>query len=186
LEWIRNVITRLITDTIDTLKDDSNYVEMRLPVIKISQEFERALKQKEMHNASSIKVREARLNDIDNIMNLHEQTWKSTLMPYKAFSKELLSKAIDDSSIIFLIMEVNDRDVGFALIYYTGLKLDIGMIAALGIIPEFQRGGLGTALGLSVWDFFKRKGVKELRCKVSKENKIAYSFIRSLGFEELN
>ena len=60
------------------------------------------------------------------------------------------------------------------------------MISALGVLPELQRRGFGTILGLEIWHFFKNKGIEELRCRVSRDNKKAYLFIKSLGFEELD
>jgi ribosomal protein S18 acetylase RimI-like enzyme len=43
---------------------------------------------------------------------------------------------------------------------------------------------LGTILGLAAWNYFKEKGLKELRCEVYKENLRSYNFIKSLNFEE--
>ena len=79
---------------------------------------------------------------------------------------------------------MNGEDSGFALIYFTGEKKQVGVIAGMGIIPELQRKGLGTILGMAAWDYFKKNGVAELRCKVYKENKISYNFIKGLHFEE--
>ncbi|MHA1274891.1 MAG: GNAT family N-acetyltransferase, partial [Promethearchaeota archaeon] len=61
---------------------------------------------------------------------------------------------------------------------------EYGIIAGLGVLPRFQRKGLGKILGMAAWDLFKKKGVKELRCEVYIENKSSYNFIKSLGFEE--
>ena len=91
---------------------------------------------------------------------------------------------LKDEDIIFLIAKIEGKDSGFALIYFTGTDRKISVIAGLGILPELQRKGLGTMLGLASWDYFKKKGVKELRCKVYKDNKTSYNFIRGLKFEE--
>ena len=91
---------------------------------------------------------------------------------------------LKDPNIIFLIAKVDGDYQGFALIYYTGEEKEIGVIAGMGIIPEYHRKGLGTILGLATWDYFKQKGVFELRCKVYKDNEISYKFIKGLGFEE--
>ena len=52
------------------------------------------------------------------------------------------------------------------------------------MIPKFQRKGLGSVLGLATWDYFKKKGVKELRCEVYKSNNASTNFIEALRFEE--
>ena len=58
------------------------------------------------------------------------------------------------------------------------------IIAGLGIIPRFQRKGLGTVLGMAAWNYFKEADVKELKCEVYIDNITSYTFISSLGFEE--
>jgi L-amino acid N-acyltransferase YncA len=37
---------------------------------------------------------------------------------------------------------------------------------------------------MAAWDYFKKKGVKELRCEVFKDNAVSYNFIKSIGFVE--
>jgi hypothetical protein len=37
---------------------------------------------------------------------------------------------------------------------------------------------------MAVWGYFKKNSIAELRCKVYKENKISFNFIKGLGFEE--
>ena len=105
-------------------------------------------------------------------------------MPYRPLKKDSINNLLNDSSVVFLIAKVNGEDSGFALIYFTGEKQRTGVIAGMGIIPELQRKGLGTILGMAAWDYFKEKGVVELRCKVYKENQISYNFIKGLHFEE--
>ena len=65
-----------------------------------------------------------------------------------------------------------------------GKDHEFGVIAGLGVLPRFQRKGLGTVIGMAAWNYFKKIGVKELRCEVYKFNTVSYTFITSLGFEE--
>ena len=131
-------------------------------------------------------IRIATLDDIESFMKLHEQAWKSTQMQYKPFSKELLTELINDKHIVFLIAKVKKIDSGFAIMYFTGEDKDIGIITALGVVPEVQGKGLGTMLVIKIWDYFKNNGAKELRCRVEQDNIKAYKFIKSLGFELYN
>jgi len=163
---------------------DPNFIQMRLFVKSITPEFEKSLKGKIDHNILQADVREALNKDIDCLIYLHDIAWHSTPMPYRPLKKDSISNLLNDSSIVFLIAKVNGEDSGFALIYFTGEERLIGVIAAMGILPELQRKGLGTILSMAAWDYFKKKGVVELRCKVYKENKISYNFIKGLHFEE--
>jgi ribosomal protein S18 acetylase RimI-like enzyme len=186
MEWFRSIILRSLGDTLDLLKEDENYIHMYLPINKISKAFENNLYKKIDKTIKNIKIREATRSDVNIFIELHKTIWLSTKMPYKPFSNEILIKMIEDPSIIFLIANLNDKNIGFAIIHYAGKQNQIGIITALGVIPNLQRKGFGTILGLEIWNYFKKKGLKELRCRVSRDNKKAYLFIKSLGFKELD
>ncbi|MHA1191621.1 MAG: GNAT family N-acetyltransferase [Promethearchaeota archaeon] len=157
---------------------------MRLPVSKITKDFENNLKNKIKDSLINAELRQATGEDINHLIDLHDRAWHSTPMPYRPLTKEKLNEILNDESVIFLIARVDGKDSGFALIYFTSKDNLVGVIAGLGIVPELQRKGLGTILGMASWDLLKKKGVKELRCKVYKDNNVSYSFIRGLGFEE--
>jgi len=184
MEWFRSLLQKMLAETLDDLKVDSDYIQMKLPIEKITIDFEEKLKKRVSANAINAKIREANLIDIDSFQKLHAQIWQGSQMRYKPFSRELLRDLIKDPNITFLIASVDGIDSGFGIVYFTGDNKSIGVIAALGISPSFQGKGLGTILGLSLWQFFKDKGLKELHCRVSRDNRNGYEFIRSLGFEQ--
>lgn len=163
---------------------DKKYIQMRLLVEDITEEYENKLKEKIDHSILHADIREAHEKDIDSIIILHDKAWHSTPMPYRIPSKEKLTEMVNNTDVVFLIAKVNAVDSGFIISYFTGNKKEIGVIAGLGILPELQRKGLGTILGLAAWNHFKQKGIKELRCKVYLNNTISYSFIKGLGFKE--
>jgi ribosomal protein S18 acetylase RimI-like enzyme len=184
MEWFRSLLQRTLAETLDELKFESDYIQMRLPMEKITSEFEDALEDRAEHAYIHARIREADINDIENFQKLHEETWQESNMRYKPFSKELLKDLILDPNITFLIADVDGKDSGFGIVYFTGNHKNVGVVAALGVIPELQGEGLGTILGLKIWQYFKNKGLKELHCRVSRENSNAYNFIKSFGFEE--
>jgi len=162
---------------------DSSFIQMRLNVKNITSEFERSLKDKIEHNILQADVREATKEDIESLIYLHDLAWHSTPMPYHPMQKDSILNILNDPNITILIAKVKGEDSGFSIINFTGDNRQIGVIAGMGIIPELQRKGLGTILGL---DYFKKNGVLELHCKVYRENKISYNFIKGLHFEEYN
>ena len=87
---------------------------------------------------------------------------------------------------MFLIGKVYGRDAAFVILDFEGENNECAVIAALAVLPRFQRKGLGTILGTAAWNYLKEnyKHVKELKCEVYKDNKISYSFIKGIGFEE--
>ena len=181
---IRKIFQNLYTGVRDFFDDHAGYIQMRLPVEKITKEFEDTLKDNIEHKFIHADVRIAKKEDIDKIVKIYDKAWKSSPMPIREVGKEKFLKIFDDPSTIFLIAQVDSIDGGFILLDSEGNNKEIGLIAGLGILPEYQHQGLGTILGMASWNYFKERGVKELRCEVYKDNNLAYSFIKNLGFEE--
>ena len=161
-----------------------DYIQMRLPVEKITKEFEDSLREKIAHNVVHAKIREASEKDIEHIMKVYDLAWHSSPMPIRDVGKNTFLKIFKEPTSKFLIASIDSQDAGFILIDLEGKNNEIGVIGGLGVLPKFQHKGLGTVLAIAAWDHFKKKGAKELRCEVYKDNRIPYSFIKSLGFEE--
>ncbi|TXT54157.1 MAG: hypothetical protein BAJALOKI2v1_810012 [Promethearchaeota archaeon] len=165
-------------------KEGMIYIQMRLPVEKITLEFEESLRKKIAQNFLKANIREAEREDFDSIVSLYNKAWLTSQTPFRPLDKDSLKKIFEDPDTVILIAKVYAMDAGFVILDFEGSKKEIGVIAGLGVLPRFQRKGLGTVLGMATWNFFKKQGVKELRCEVYKDNKVSYSFIKWIGFEE--
>ena len=161
-----------------------SYIQMRLPVEKITQEFESSLKDTIERKIIRAKIREGTEEDLESVMEVYNKSWLTSNTPFRPIMCESLKAVYDDPDTVFLIAKVYGVDAGFVILDYEGENNQYGVIAGLGILPRFQRKGLGTVLGMASWNYFKKQGVKELRCEVYKENMVSSSFIRGLGFEE--
>lgn len=53
---------------------------MRLPVEKITKDFEEMLRDKIAHNIIHADIREATKEDADIIINVYKRAWRSTIM----------------------------------------------------------------------------------------------------------
>ena len=167
-----------------TTAHERDYIEMRLPVARITDEFEKKIRNKIKQKHLNIKIREASENDIDVVKDLYDKSWRSIDLPRAVDTKEDFLNIFQDPHDTFLIASKDNVDCGFILLALPGKENKIGIIAGLGIIPEYQHMGLGTIMGIASWDFFKEKGVRELRCEVHRNNHVSYRFIKGLGFEE--
>ena len=159
---------------------------MRLPVDKITKEFETELKDKIEHNIIKAKIREAKKEDLDILKNIYNRAWLTSNTPFRPITKTDLLKILGHPDTIFLIAKVYGNDAAFVLLDFEGENNEFAVIAALAVIPRFQRRGVGSALGMASWRYLKENypNVKELRCEVYKDNKVSYSFIKGIGFEE--
>jgi len=148
------------------------YIQMKLPVDKITPEFENKITEKVKRNILRAKIREA------------NRSWMTSNTPYSPISANSLKIIYEYPETLILVARAYGSDAAFVILDYEGPNKEYGIIAGLGVIPRFQRKGLGTVIGMAAWNYFKKKGVKELRCEVFKNNKVSYNFIKSIGFEE--
>lgn len=165
------------------LEDGMVYVQMRLPVERITKSFEDQLKEKIEHNIYHANIRTATEKDLQTIVDIYNKSWLTANTPFRPLARESMKKIFADPTTVFLIARVYGIDGAFVILDFEGDHNEYGIIAGLGVIPRFQRKGLGTVLGLAAWEYFKNKGVKELRCEVYKGNKRSFNFIKSLNFE---
>ncbi|MFX1269158.1 MAG: GNAT family N-acetyltransferase [Promethearchaeota archaeon] len=162
------------------------YIQMRLPIDKITPNFVANLKKKVERNILKAKIREAIKSDLESVVYLYNRSWMTSCTPFSPLSIDSLKNLYEYPEIKILIAKVYGSDSGFVILDLDGPKNEYGVIAGLGVLPRFQRKGLGTVIGMAAWNYFKKKGIKELRCEVYKENKASYYFIKSLGFEEFD
>ena len=160
------------------------YLQMRLPIDKITREYENALRDKIEKSIYQANIREAELKDLSIITDIYNKSWLLSSTPFRPIQKETLKSIFNDQNTVFLIANVYGNDGGFIILDFEGLNNEFGVIAGLGVLPRFQGKGLGTTLGMAAWNFFKEKGLKELRCEVFKDNKNSFNFIKGLNFEE--
>jgi ribosomal protein S18 acetylase RimI-like enzyme len=168
----------------DLLTTGLEYIQMKLPVSNITLEVEENLKKKVEHNILQAKIREAKLEDLESIMYLYNRSWLVSSTPFRPIKKETLRIIYEYPETKILIAKAYGSDAAFVILDFEGGSKEYGVIAGLGVLPRFQRKGLGTVIGMAAWNHFKKKGVKELRCEVFKDNKVSFNFIKSIGFEE--
>jgi ribosomal protein S18 acetylase RimI-like enzyme len=161
-----------------------SYIQMRLPLENLTPDFIEELKDKVEHNIFHAKIREAKKEDLEQIMQIYNRAWLTSHTPFSPITVESIKTIFDYQDTIILVAKVYGIDGGFIILDLDGIDKEYGVIAGLGILPRFQRKGLGTVLGMAAWNYFKQKNIKELRCEVYVDNKASYNFIKSLGFEE--
>ncbi|TFG03915.1 MAG: GNAT family N-acetyltransferase [Promethearchaeota archaeon] len=170
----------------EAFKEGMIYVQMRLPVEKITEEFENSLKEKIERSFMHAKIRVATKQDLKIVMAMYNKAWLTANTPFRPIEIDSLKTIFKDPDTVFLIARVYGIDGGFVILDFEGDNKEYAIIAGLGVLPRFQRKGLGTVLGMAAWNHIKEHhpNVKELRCEVYKDNSISYRFIKWIGFEE--
>ncbi|TET59726.1 MAG: N-acetyltransferase [Promethearchaeota archaeon] len=166
-------------------QDGMVYVQMKLPVEKITN-VEKNLKEKIEHNIVQANIREATKSDLESLKYIYNRAWLTSNTPFRPITKTDLQKILEYPETVFLIAKLYGSDAAFLLLDFEGENKEFAIIAALAVIPRFQRKGLGSVLGMASWQYLKKEfpNVKEIRCEVYKDNKVSYAFIKGIGFEE--
>jgi ribosomal protein S18 acetylase RimI-like enzyme len=160
------------------------YLQMRLPIEKITPEFEKKIKESVDRNILHAKIRKANLEDLESVKNIYNRAWLSSNEPYSPITFDALKDIYNYQDTVIFIAKVYGTDAGFIILDREGPNKEYGVICGLGVDLRHQRKGLGTVLGYHAYHFFKKQGVKELRCEVYSENTASQFFIKGLGFEQ--
>ncbi len=171
-------------DKQDESVNDINYTRFRMPINKITAEFQQRIEQKVKANFPRANMIIASEKDINNIARLYNRAWLTSNTPFHRIEPETFGNMLKIPKSHYLIARVYGIDAGFIIADIEGKNDEYGYITGLAIEPRFQRKGLGTALALAAWNSVFKGTVKELRCEVYPENKRSLIFVKSMGFEE--
>ncbi|MBD3342715.1 MAG: GNAT family N-acetyltransferase [Candidatus Lokiarchaeota archaeon] len=159
---------------------------MKLPIKDITPELEERIKEDIHHKFIHAEIREATEEDLESILLIYNRSWLTSREPFSRLSVDSLRIIFEDQDTTMLIAKIYGMDAGFLITDFEGENKEYGVIAGLAVLPRFQRKGIGKILGMAAWNYFKERGIKELRCEVYVDNKVSYNFIKSLGFKEFD
>jgi len=158
------------------------YIQMKLDVNAITPEYENEIQKR---IAKQVVISRAVESDIPLLVDLYNRAFLSANDPYSLMTLENMNSIIKHNYTIILIARIWGSPAGFAIIDFEGEAQKEGIIAGLGTLPEWQKRGVGTSIGIATWQYFKERNVKELRCEVYACNQASYNLIKGLGFKEV-
>ncbi|GAB4325334.1 MAG: hypothetical protein Kow0069_31340 [Promethearchaeota archaeon] len=185
------------------------YRQMELPAARISPEFEAQVR-KRIH--PHVRVVPATLEDDERVASLHNHAFLTATDPYAPIrAEDVRHLLLCPRTLVLVGMIWGAQDCGFIVLTFDEHCSDeevlsaeraakeggevnqppgpeagheVGFISGLGVLPQWQRRGVGTTLGVKSWEFFKSAGVQTLRCEVFLGNDASYALIRAMGFDE--
>ncbi|MGV9172964.1 MAG: GNAT family N-acetyltransferase [Promethearchaeia archaeon] len=168
----------------EALESGLTYIQMKLPIEKITEEMEKNVRESIEPHIKQAKIRKVNEENLVKVMNIYNRAWMTTNTPFSPIELEDLRKIYEYPHTVIMIAKLYGKDVGFIILDFEGDHQQFGVIAGLGVLPQYQRRGLGRAMAIAAWDEFKERDVEELRCEVYEKNTVAYNFIKAIGFEE--
>jgi ribosomal protein S18 acetylase RimI-like enzyme len=134
-----------------------------------------------------IQVREMELDDLAAVFHMGEKLFTAREAPnlYRTWDEyELIELFYADSELCF-VAETDEKIVGFALgttIEKERSAWKYGHLVWLGILPEFQRSGLGERIFSHLKGVMAKRGVRMLVVDTEADNLQALRFFRKMGF----
>ena len=137
-------------------------------------------------HGASVHVRAMTVDDIDGVLAIDKEfVGSQRLATYADPRDDYLGGELDVSCVA----EADGIIVGFALGRLKDSphgQSDTGWLEAIGVLPDYQRQGIGTWLVEAFADRCLSKGAKAARIRVSWNDESLLALLRSLGFSADN
>jgi ribosomal-protein-alanine N-acetyltransferase len=125
-----------------------------------------------------VKIREASVNDIDEIYLIE----RSSFHEQEVYPKDLLKFYLGIAPKTFLVVEVEGKIVGYVIAVIR--RGYIGHIVSIAVNPSFRGKGFGKLLMVKIEENLKILGCVVLRLEVKKTNIVARNLYLKIGFVE--
>jgi ribosomal protein S18 acetylase RimI-like enzyme len=128
--------------------------------------------------ANNITIREFRIEDYDNVVNL----WIEAGIHYRPKGREnraRMAKELKSGQAIFLVAVADERIAGVVLGTHNARK---GWINRLAIAKEFRRQKVASKLVAAVENSLHELGIEVIACLIEPENSISKTFFSKIGY----
>ena len=137
---------------------------------------------KTVQTRSRVKIRDMRVEDLEGVLDIERET--------KEDSRAVTYAPVPDSCIggemsASVVAEQGDKIVGFVLGRVVSSPTELRSIAwieLIGILPEYQRKGIGKKMVESWKKRCRKKGINKVHVMVNWRDWWMLSFFESLGF----
>ncbi|MEE8470884.1 MAG: GNAT family N-acetyltransferase [Dehalococcoidia bacterium] len=129
-----------------------------------------------------VNIRQMSMEDVEDILSIEKKiAGKDRALTYAPVPDSCIGGEIDSS----FVAEVDGRVAGFVLgriARSPTTLLDIAWIELIGVLPEYNRQGVGKMLVESWRERCRQRGIKKVHVMVNWRDWLMLSFFESLGF----
>jgi ribosomal-protein-alanine acetyltransferase len=126
-----------------------------------------------------IRVREARLADLDTIMQLERATF-----PTDAWSRDVMAAELASPHTVYLVAESGDEVVAYAGVS-AALRAEQADLQTIAVDPTHRRLGVATVLVQHLVALARGRGAREMLLEVRADNPGAESLYERHGFTRI-
>jgi ribosomal-protein-alanine N-acetyltransferase len=123
-----------------------------------------------------IKLRRFSLSDLEQIIEIE----KISFPKRKPFSEDYFKKLYQKSPGRIVVAEDKGKILGYII---GGVQKDCGKIISIAVHPLHRKRGIGKELVNFLIEHFKKNGLKKFLLLVRRDNLVAISFYKNLGFQ---
>lgn len=131
-------------------------------------------------------IRKLKIEDTADVTRIHEAITQSPdKIDFKRVIEELAKKDADAG----FAAEIQGRVVGFMISYMVSGGFgteNSAWIALLGVDPKRMGQGIGNLLAKEIFQFYKKRGIKNIYTSVRWDSTDLLSFFKTLGFDRSN
>jgi ribosomal protein S18 acetylase RimI-like enzyme len=131
-------------------------------------------------------IRRLRKEDAGDIGRIDSAITKT---PSKLDFKRIVEDEVEKAADASYVAELRGKVVGYMISYVTSGNFgadQCAWIAMFGVDPKMMGQGIGQKLAEAIFNFHKRKGIKEILTSVKWDSTDILSFFKTLGFERSN
>jgi len=132
---------------------------------------------------ADVLIRRINIEDTDVITRIQAAI---TTEPVEIDFKRIVEEKIHRDEDASFVAEIKGKVVGYMISYivYGGFGLDkSAWIANFGVDPKCMGKGIGRSLAHEVFQFYRKKGVKNIFTSVQWDSVDLLSFFKTLGFD---
>jgi ribosomal protein S18 acetylase RimI-like enzyme len=128
-----------------------------------------------------VKLRRGRSSDLDALVRLEGEVFKSRRFAGHLISKASFRRFLDSANCTVIIAQVGKQIAGYVLVLYRS-NFDFARMYSIGVHPDFRRRGIARLLAAAAEADAQRRGRQAMRLEVRADDAGAVSLYETCGY----
>ncbi len=159
------------------------FVQMKIVLKFINSNLKKNLKIKLDSQLKDLIIKKTNVTDIKSILKIYRICFNNLNYSRVTLNAEKLRDHFNSPNSCGFLAEYEGREIGYILLEVDGVSNKHGIISSVGVLPRYQRSGVGANLILKAFSYFEENHVSQVFCEISLLNQAGYCFLKSVNFE---